>query len=493
MLISDRLLLNFKRCQRRAYLNQHRRQPPDSEREFVTKLREESRRHSDNFVETYYPDHIRVTPGHPIQKATETLTLMVRGIDCIYQGQLRCFGADMQSWLDLDCGSNLFDSRPSLLVKEPGNSRFGPWQYRNISIQLGRRAKSEYKLVAAFQSYVLASIQETAPLPPDIVLRDHHRHQVQLSYKREHLQEMLTAILSSLAQTEPPEVFISRQRCSLCRWYSDCYAEATQNRHLSLVPGVTPQRYAHLRTLEIESVAALATASPLQTGELLGYGFARQLQQQAAALHYQRPFLRQPDKPPPIFPNAEVELFFDIEAEPERNVDYLWGVLFVENSCQTAKFKGFVAEAVDEEEQTWLNFLNFVQTYPNAPIYHYSAYEIEAVRKLGQRYRMDPQIITDLLTRFVDVHHHLVNTVTLPVENYSLKTLANWLGFQWRDPEANGEVSVCWYDRWLKEGNREYLERIIDYNEDDCRATWHLKTWLTEFWGTADSLNRASS
>jgi uncharacterized protein len=75
----------------------------------------------------------------------------------------------------------------------------------------------------------------------------------------------------------------------------------------------------------------------------------------------------------------------------------------------------------------------------------------------------------------------VVNTVTFPVENYSLKTLANWLGFQWRDSNASGDQSVWWYDQWLETRDRNFLDLVLRYNEDDCRATWILKDWLVNF------------
>lgn len=40
--------------------------------------------------------------------------------------------------------------------------------------------------------------------------------------------------------------------------------------------------------------------------------------------------------------------------------------------------------------------------------------------------------------------------------------------------------SIVWYDEWLTTGNRELLDRIVQYNEDDVRATYHVKKWLAQ-------------
>ncbi|MCZ2205222.1 TM0106 family RecB-like putative nuclease [Cylindrospermopsis raciborskii] len=74
-----------------------------------------------------------------------------------------------------------------------------------------------------------------------------------------------------------------------------------------------------------------------------------------------------------------------------------------------------------------------------------------------------------------------IETVALPIESYALKAIANWLGFTWRDPKANGAKCIYWYDQWLETGDREFLKMIQVYNEDDCYATRRVKDWLVSF------------
>jgi len=51
------------------------------------------------------------------------------------------------------------------------------------------------------------------------------------------------------------------------------------------------------------------------------------------------------------------------------------------------------------------------------------------------------------------------------------QTLAKYLGFEWRDTHPSGAASIEWFDRWCRERKSEVRQRILDYNEDDCRAT----------------------
>ena len=157
------------------------------------------------------------------------------------------------------------------------------------------------------------------------------------------------------------------------------------------------------------------------------------------------------------------------------------GVLWVDRSTNAEKFYAFVAEDPAEEGKIWQQFLDFIALYPDAPIFHYSEYESDTIKRLSRLYNTPKLQSTELLSRLVDLHLWVTETVVLPVESYSLKALANWIGFYWRETAGSGDQSVCWYDEWLNTQNRVLLDLILSYNEDDCRATRCLKDWLLDF------------
>jgi predicted RecB family nuclease len=69
-----------------------------------------------------------------------------------------------------------------------------------------------------------------------------------------------------------------------------------------------------------------------------------------------------------------------------------------------------------------------------------------------------------------------------------LKQLAASAGFRWRDVNPSGEASMLWYEVATRGDDAEAVtsrQRILDYNEDDCRATKSLREWLN---GPAKSL-----
>ena len=57
-----------------------------------------------------------------------------------------------------------------------------------------------------------------------------------------------------------------------------------------------------------------------------------------------------------------------------------------------------------------------------------------------------------------------------PTKDHSIKSLAQYLGFSWRDSDPSGAASVEWFQRFLEEKDPEIKKRILEYNEDDCIA-----------------------
>jgi predicted RecB family nuclease len=582
MLITDKLLLSYQRCNLRAFLDTlgdwKQLDPPS---DFLLKLMRDSATYQQQVLEPetyqqpYYPR------GDWAAGAAATLSLMQQGVDRIYrgvicQGELGKSNDKTASLLGID-GQYLPDigeipetpvylsssilhsseitliSRPHLLIKQPGDSKFGDWSYATADIWLSKRPKLDYQIIAAFHAQVLASVQGIMPETAWLILRKKGLWAVNLHQRMPQMFEMLDECIEMLENRDKPEVFISRQKCSLCGWYSTCHAEAESIKHLSLLPGVTANRYARLKTLGLTDVESLANASSELLGsypEFVVEGVAVDVVQQARSTLLNQPFVREerssatdfvadltdvtdrgsaetavnqfiripevagnslviakiesvkttenksaaPSLPAPILrkkpipysqsvflPIAPIELYFDIEAEPELNLDYLHGVLVVDRYNKTEKFHGFLAESAAEEGAAWNQFLELMWTYPIAPIFHFCDYEVKTFKRLAKLYNTPAYLWKPVLKRFVDIHKYVTQKAIMPVESYALKPIARWLGFEWRDAKANGAQCVCWYDDWLKTGDRSILEAIVRYNEDDCRATYVVKDWLTNF------------
>ncbi|MDX2230013.1 MAG: TM0106 family RecB-like putative nuclease [Leptolyngbyaceae cyanobacterium bins.349] len=497
MLIDAEQLTNYQRCHRRAYLDVYGDlSERDASSEYLLKLIQDSQENQRGFLarQTFCQP---VYPAHDWQAAHQaTLELMQQGADQIYQGILLVESA----------AGVTFKSNPDLLVKQPGRSLLGDWLYAPMEIKLGKRPKLEYQVAVAFHSLVLAEVQGAWAEEAWILLRERGTFAVDLWEMLPKMQEILDECVQMLVQQQEPEVFIARSRCSLCHWLSHCHAIAKTDQHLSLLPGVTPTRYVQLQALNLTTVRSLAEMNPAELEPIPGFGreAAYKLVRQARSTLHNQAFLIEeglsfPGAKPANsrlslashyphalhaaldIPSAPVELYFDIEAEPTLNLAYLHGVLVVDRVSNTQDFYPLIAERPEDEIQAWQQFLELVWRYPHAPIFHFCPYEVQTVERLAKLYGTPSHRIQPLLARFVDLHDRITRAVTLPVESYALKPIARWVGFNWRDPAANGAQSICWYAQWLSTGDRTYLDSILVYNEDDCRATHHVKDWLVGF------------
>ncbi|WP_169731732.1 TM0106 family RecB-like putative nuclease [Sphingomonas jaspsi] len=271
--------------------------------------------------------------------------------------------------------------------------------------------------------------------------------------------------------------------CKLCHWYSFCRGELTAAGDLTLIPylgrALRDGMSDHLTSLSDFAACdpeAFIDGSKTSIPRLgadrlrLFHRRARLLTESGAA-----PFLRDVVELPPV----ELEIFFDIEADPMNDIVYLHG--FVERRNQdpaTETFTAFFAETNDAEgeREAFRNAMAWLKDRPDAAVYYYSKYERTMYRKLCARY---PDVcsaddVEALFTppRSVDLYFDVVFRATeWPTNDHSIKTLAKFLGFAWRDTDPSGAASIEWYQRFVESGDHAIKQRILDYNEDDCRAT----------------------
>jgi uncharacterized protein len=176
------------------------------------------------------------------------------------------------------------------------------------------------------------------------------------------------------------------------------------------------------------------------------------------------------------FPEAAVELYFDIESDPLRDFDYLFGVMSVAKGKET--YHPFLAKKPEDEGKAWAEFVGFVESHLDPPIYHDGWFEREVVNRFAAKYGCS-DIAKDAFERnMIDIMGVIRETVIFPLTFYSLKDIASYMGFSWRSEDASGANSVLWFESWLKKKDKKTLDKILAYNEDDVRATRVVKEWL---------------
>lgn len=271
--------------------------------------------------------------------------------------------------------------------------------------------------------------------------------------------------------------------CKNCVWYTACIKRLEAANDLTLIPELgRSKRDAMIG--RIDSIRELARIDPADfivggKTEFAGIGPATleklHVRAKLLATENGRPYLRAPIS----LPVADVELFFDIEVDPMRDVCYLHGFVERRNGANEGeRFVAFFADAAtpEAEERAFAEALRYMRASQPCAIYYYSKYERTIYRKLRQKY---PHVCTEAEietlfdpARAVDLYFDVVLKATeWPTRDFSIKSIAKYLGFAWRDTHPSGAASIEWFDRWLATGDPAIRQRILDYNEDDCRGT----------------------
>ncbi len=145
-------------------------------------------------------------------------------------------------------------------------------------------------------------------------------------------------------------------------------------------------------------------------------------------------------------------------------------------------FVYFLAKQPEEEEAMWKAFLEWVTCLPEEySVYHYANYEKAHLKSLAEEYG-GSSALELFQTNLVDLQKVIEESFIFPLYFYSIKDIAKsrFLNFKWRHQKAGGGQSVFWYEQWLETGNNSILVDIINYNEDDVRATELLFTYVLE-------------
>ena len=123
--------------------------------------------------------------------------------------------------------------------------------------------------------------------------------------------------------------------------------------------------------------------------------------------------------------------------------------------------------------------------YPTMHVYHFTGYEPGALKRLMGRYATREDEIDRMLRArlFVDLHLVLRRTLRASVEQYSLKALEVFHGFERKIPLDEASTAMREMEHGLELGKADEIrqsvkEAIALYNADDCLSAWSLRDWL---------------
>lgn len=391
-----------------------------------------------------------------------TLEFMREGVLHIYQGVL----------IDGD-----LIGIPDLLERVDGPSRWGDYHYRPLDIKLASTPTEGYRLQVMAYVALLEAIQGVRPqgglllrFPAEERSAEHIYREEPVEFADDLYAARLAQVRELAAGFEPRPFFSST--CGGCAWRDVCIPLVDAAQDASLIPGLRRDVW---RALHERGIGGLADVASADAGQLLaikglGEKTAPAIVRKARALSMGEMILI--DKP--CLPPPGDDLVFDVESVPGEGLFYLMGLLV--HAEGDYRYDHHLARRMQDERQMWLDLLARFERHSGA-IYHYGVYECTTVKKLGERYSTQEQAGA-LLDRLIDLEKVAKDCAVLPLRSTSLKAVAPWLGFAWSGAIQGGEDSMLEYLAWLDDGDQAHLDRILHYNEEDCRATLAVLEWL---------------
>lgn len=293
------------------------------------------------------------------------------------------------------------------------------------------------------------------------------------------------------------------RECDHCLWWASC-APQLDDDDLSLRIAKTPldvREIGTLRGLGVETLTDLANADlaallPAYLPEVAHRSGAEErlrLAARRASLLASGVELERVSEGRLELPECDIEVDLDIETTSDDRV-YLWGFYVHDRRRHQApyfvEFSLFDDLSLDAEvglarqALTWLHEL--LAGAETGAVYHYSEFEPVHITRLARRSR-DPhlrRVAEDINAQCVDLFT-IIRTNFFGASGLGLKVVAHsGPGFNWRDDEPGGLNSQRWFkdavsspDPMARDAARR---RVLDYNEDDVRATHALRAWLRE-------------
>lgn len=252
---------------------------------------------------------------------------------------------------------------------------------------------------------------------------------------------------------------------------------------VSLVSGVGPSMKLKLADGGIDTVGDLASSTEDGLTEIKGIGkkTAVKFLNAAKALKTDSPICIGKCE----FPDRSTEIFLDLEGTGEQmgdeeieDMDYLVGVLVRKEGKE--EFIPFVAHGYDKEGEMFNEFIEWLKGQEDFIIYHWHHYEKTHLSRMAERHGLSDEMRVLLFGNMRDLYKDAVACFAFPTYGNGLKQVAKFMGYNWQHADVNAMESIALYFDYVDdpEKNRDKMQKVIEYNEDDCIATRVVKDWL---------------
>lgn len=360
-------------------------------------------------------------------------------------------------------------------------SIFGAYHYVVKEIKLAKNLRDKHVFQAAFYNYLIGKIQGYIPSSFYLINRDHD--EFEHYYDEKSLFEKVTDIRSILMGKKVSPTYGS---CDSTQWKTFSNDQAIRLRDVSLVNGCGASFKEKLVQNGIATFDQLAQTPKEKLTLIKGIKdktASKFLNSSQALVQGKHIRIGSCDE----FPLKSTEIFLDLEGTGEQpegdeiiSIDYLIGILVRKRG--QIKYIPFLAEDLNKEKEMFYNFVNWVGKQSDFIIYHWHSYERVHLERMAMRHDLSQPMLDSIFPNMRDLYKDATEAFAFPTYGNGLKEIAPYLGYKWKHQEINALESIAIYLDYVqdKNKNKERMQKVIDYNTDDCEATLLIKDWLEE-------------
>ncbi len=193
---------------------------------------------------------------------------------------------------------------------------------------------------------------------------------------------------------------------------------------------------------------------------------------------------------------AAGDMFVDLEGDPFAGAleatcgqEYLYGFACADGE-EKLRYEKRWALTIEEEKQGFEWLIDQIvwrrQKFPQMHVYHFGHCERDRFIKLAGTYASREEEVDSMLRSelLVDLHTVVKQSLRASVEEYSLKKMEAFYGFERKTSLAESRTAMRYVEHKMQLGwggeklPDKYREVMEGYNSEDCFSTAALRDWL---------------
>lgn len=365
-----------------------------------------------------------------------------------------------------------FVTKINKLVKKEGKCKYGNYAYIPYFLRNKIKLSRNMIMEGIFNAYLSCLVLDQK-IDYFVISAKDQEKEILIEDTINQLKEDLQLIFAIKTGKKTPSPMYTRD-CKICEWKKYCKKLACEIDDLTTISGIGKRVKKEFFEKGIKNTHDLSQINEQDlTSKYVSKKEIEYFILQAKSLEDKKTIIRKTFK----FPRVQQEHFIDMELSPNHEFTWLIGC-FSRDQHKTV-YHPFIANKPADEKSMYQKFIKHLfKNGDDFVLYHWSSAERHFMKKMAERHNVSTKKIQSILGNSIDLFKLFKNHILLPVVAYTLKNVANHLGFEWDEALVDGATSILLFEKWFYRKDRKALNRAISYNSDDCKALIIVKDYL---------------